>query len=247
MTAQPIHLSNSTPFDLIAESINDLLTEAYNWADGAGVENQAQADEVSRLIEDLRLNAKAADDERKRENEPFDQGKAAIQAKYAPLIADPKTKSPGRVWKAIDALKATLAPYLRKVEEEKREVERVAREAAEAKAREAAEAMRAASAADLESREAAEAKIAEAEAAQKEAKLAANDKAHAVGGSRAMGLRTKRTARLTNARAAAAFFWNRDANAFDALLQKLADDMVRAGQWEQLEGNGFDVIEERVL
>lgn len=244
MTAEPIHLANATPFDLISEEADNLLTEARNWADGSPVESQAQADDVSRLIEGLRQIAKAADDARKEENRPHDEAKAAVQAKYAPLFADPKTKAPGKVFKAIDALKATLAPFLRKLDEEKREAERKASEEAEAKAREAAEAARAAAANDLEAREAAEAKIAEAEAAAKAASAAAKDKAHATGGSRAMGLRTVWKAKLTDAREAAAYFWKLNPAAFDALLQKLADDEVRAGK-RQIPG--FDVTEERVL
>lgn len=244
MTAEPIHLPNATPFDLIAESADDLLTEARAWADGTAVETQAQADEVSRLIEELRLNAKAADEARKEENRPHDEAKAAVQAKYAPLWADPKTKAPGKVYKATEALKATLQPYLAKLDAEKREQERIAREAADKAARDAAEAMRAAAANDLASREEAEAKVAEAEAAQKVAKAASNDKAHATGGSRAMGLRSIWKATLTDSHAAAAHFWRLNPSAFDAVLQKLADDEVRQGKRTI---PGFDVIETRVL
>jgi hypothetical protein len=245
MTAQPLHIPNATPFDLIADDADDLLTEARAWADGEAIATQAQADEVSRLIEGLRLNAKAADDARKEENRPHDDAKAAVQAKYAPLWADPKTKTPGKVFKAIDALKAALAPYLRKLDDEKREAERKAREEAEAKAREAAEAMRAANAADLGAREEAEAKVAEAEAAARAVKAAEADKAHAVGGTRAMGLRTKWTATLTDQHAAAAHFWRTNPEAFLPLLQRLADDQVRAGKRGGIPG--VTIVEERVL
>jgi hypothetical protein len=57
----------ATPYEAIRVHLDDLLTEAANWADGSGVENQAQADEVSRLIEDLRLGLQAADDARVKE------------------------------------------------------------------------------------------------------------------------------------------------------------------------------------
>lgn len=244
MTAEPIHLSNSTPFDLIAETADDLLTEAHAWAGGSAVETQAQADDVSRLIEDLRQIAKAADDERKVENKPHDDAKAAVQAKYAPLFADPKVKAPGKVFKAIDALKATLQPYLARLDAEKREAERVAREAADKAARDAAEAMRAAAANDLAAREEAEALIADAEAAQKVVKAASADKAHALGGTRAMGLRSVWRATLTDQHAAAAHYWRTNPDAFTALLQKLADDDVRCGKRAV---PGFDITEERVL
>lgn len=244
MSAQPIHLTNATPFDLIAESAEDLIAEARNYADGAGIETQGQADDVSRLIDELRQIAKAADEQRKVENKPHDDAKAAVQEKYAPLFADPKVKAPGKVFKAIDALKAALAPYLARLDAEKREAARLAQEAADAAARAAQEAMRAAPADDLSAREDAEAKIAEAEAAQKFAKAATNDKAHATGGTRAMGLRSVWKARMTDAHAAAAHYWRQNPEAFNAVLQKLADDDVRAGKRTV---PGFEIIEERTL
>jgi hypothetical protein len=244
MTAEPIHLTNATPFDLIADHLEDLIAEARNFADGEPVANQGQADAVSALIESLRIAAKDADAERVRENKPHDDAKAAVQAKYAPLIADPKNKNPGKVWKAIDALKACLQPYLAKLDAEKREAERVAREAADKAAKDAADAMRAAAADDLQAREQAEALIADAEAAQKVAKAAAGDKAHATGGTRAMGLRSVWKAELKDAQIAAGFFWKRDPSVFNAFLQKLADEDVRSGKRSI---PGFDVTETRVL
>lgn len=244
-----IHLSNhppETPFDLISEEADDLLTEARAWADGQPVETQAQADDVSRLIDGLRKLAKAAEDARKEEVRPYDDAKAAVQAKYAPLFADPKTKKPGRVFAAIDALKATLVPFLRKLDEEKREAERKAREEAEAKLREAQEAARAAAANDLAAREEAEAKIAEAEAAEAVAKAAAKDKAHASGGERAMGLRTRHVGRIDDLSAAVRHYWRQDETPFRDLVQRLVDADVRAGR----RGDaipGVTVVEERVL
>lgn len=245
MTAEPIHhLPNATPFDLLSEHLEDLIAEARNFADGQPVANQGQADAVSALIESLRIAAKDADAERVRENEPHDKAKAAVQAKYAPLIADPKNKNPGRVWKAIDALKACLQPFLAKLDAEKREAERIAREAADKAARDAAEAMRQAAANDIAGREQAEALVADAEAAQKAADAAAKDKAHATGGSRAMGLRSVWKAELKDAQIAAGFFWKRDPSVFNAFLQKLADEDVRSGKRSV---PGFDVTEARVI
>jgi hypothetical protein len=244
MTAEPIQLRNSTPFDLIVESIEDLIGEARNYADGSPVETQGQADDVSRIIDGLNLNAKALDAERVVEKAPLDKQIAAIQDRYNIWIADRKNKTPGKVFKAVDALKASLQPYLAKLDAEKREAERVAREAVDKAARDAAEAMRAAAANDLQAREEAEALIADAEAAQKLAKAAAGDKAHATGGSRAMGLRSVWKATLTDSHAAAAHYWRTNPDAFTSLLQKLADDDVRAGKRSV---PGFDVVEARVL
>lgn len=245
MSAEPIHLSNSTPFDLLAEHLEDLISEARNFADGQPVETQGQADAVSELIENLRTAAKDADAQRVIENKPHDEAKAAVQAKYAPLIADPKNKNPGKVWKAIDALKACLQPYLARLDAEKREAERIAREAADKAAREAQEAMRAAAANDMAARDAAEAKIADAEAAEKAAKAAANDKVHATGGTRAMGLRSVWKATVIDPHAAAGHYWRTNPDAFTALLQKLADDDCRAGKRSGIPG--VEMNEARVL
>jgi hypothetical protein len=244
MSAEPIHLPNATPFDLLSEHLEDLIAEARNFADGEPVANQGQADAVSALIENLRIGAKDADAQRVLENKPHDEAKAAVQAKYAPLIADPKNKNPGRVWKAIDALKACLQPYLAKLDAEKREAERIAREAADKAARDAAEAMRQAAASNMAARDEAEALVEQAEAARKAADAAAKDKAHATGGSRAMGLRSVWKAKLTDPQVAAGFFWKQDATAFNAFLQKLADEEVRAGKRSI---PGFEITEERVL
>lgn len=241
-----VHIPNATPFDLIAEDAADFLLETGNWCDGAGVENQQQADEVSRLIDHGRKLAKAAEDARKEENRPHDDAKAAVQAKYAPLFADPKTKSPGKVHKAVDTLKATLAPFLRKQEEAKREAERLAREEAQRKAAEAAEAMRQANAANLAERDAAEAKVAEAEAAAQAARKAEKDKAHATGGDRAIGLRTKPVGTINDLSEAIKFYWRRDDRPFRELVQKLVDADVRAGR-RGASIPGVAITEERVL
>jgi hypothetical protein len=60
-----------------------------------------------------------------------------------------------------------------------------------------------------------------------------------------MGLRTVWKATVTDARAAAAHYWQTNPDAFAALLQKLADDDVRAGKRSGVPGVEF--VETRVL
>ncbi|MFC7378219.1 hypothetical protein [Brevundimonas sp. GCM10030266] len=245
MSAEPIHLANATPFDLIVESINDLIGEARNYADGAAVETQGQADDISRIIEGLNQNAAALDAERVKEKAPLDAEIKLIQDRYNAYIADRKNKNPGSVWKAVDALKACLQPYLARLDAEKRERERIAREAAEAKAREAEAAIRAAAANDLGAREDAETKVKEAAIAEAEARKAVADKAQASGGNRAMGLRSVWKARVTDPHAAAGHYWRQNPEAFNDLLQKLANDDVRGGKRSGIPGVEF--YEDRVL
>lgn len=235
-----------SPFEACKAHMDDLLTEARNWADGAAVENQAQADEISRLIEDLRLGAGAADDARLEEKKPFDQIIDEIQAKYNAYIGGlkSKVKNPGKVVVAIDALKATLKPYLDKLDAEKRAREAEARRIAEEAAAKAAEAMRAAEATDLVAREEAEELVNAAKRAEAEANRAANDKAHASGGARAMGLRRTYTAVMTDRKAALVHYITTRPDDVTAYLQGLADADVRQGK-RQLPG--FDVVEGTAL
>lgn len=236
MSAEPIHLSNATPFDLISEHLEDLVAEARNFADGEPVTTEGQDKAVADLIDALNTAAKDADAERVRENEPHDKAKAAVQAKYAPLIADRKNKNPGKVWGAIDALKACRKPYLDALEAKKREAERLAREAAETAAREAREALAAAAASDMAARDEAEAKVRAAEDAQRVAKVAANDKVK--------GIRTKQVAIIIDLDAAVRFYWGDNRDAFAELVQKLADADARSSRRV---AKGVEFREERVL
>lgn len=233
----------STPFEMSEVEIGDLYAEAKNWLDGEPVTTQAQADGLSKLIDDLRKAGKLADERRVEENKPFDDGKAEVQARYAPLIADTKSVK-GKVPLAVDMAKKALAPWLQKLEDEKQAAAKKAREQADAKMKAAQDALRSSQVADLEKREAAEALIREAEKADAAATKAESSKAHATGGSRAMGLRSVWRAEMTDARAAAAHYWVTRRGDVDAFFQGLADADVRAGKREI---PGFMIAETRVL
>lgn len=238
--AAPIGHNNPPAFDAIKVHVDDLLTEAKNWCDGSAIENQAQADQVARLIDDFRAAAKAADDARKEEAKPFDEAKAAVQAKYAPLIAETKGQT-GVIPRALSALKATLTPWLQKLERERQEAARAAQEEADRKAREAAEAMRATSMADLEGREQAEGLVAAAEEAAAAAARIDKDKAHAKGEGRAIGLRKTYRPVLVDRKAALLHYAATRPDDLVTLLCRLAETDVREGKRTI---PGFDVIEE---
>lgn len=238
--AAPIGHNNPPAFEAISLHVSDLMTEAKNWCDGSAIENQAQADTVAKLIDDFRGAQKAADEARKEEARPFDEGKAAVQEKYAVLIADTKAQK-GQIVRALEALKATLTPWLQKIEAQRREAEEAARKAAEEKARAAAEAMRQTSMADLEGREAAEALMSDAEAAQKAADAIAKDKSHAKGDGRAIGLRKTYRPILTDRKAALIHYAANRPDDLVSFLCRLAEVDVREGKRTI---PGFDVVEE---
>jgi hypothetical protein len=123
-----------------------------------------------------------------------------------------------------------VKPYLDRLETEKREAAEAARKIAEQAQMEAAAAAKAAGANDLAAQEAAEEKIAEAAKLQAAANRAANDKAQARGGSRAMGLTRTYTPVMTDRKAALLHYLAAQPDAIVACLQGLAEADVREGK-----------------
>ena len=229
-----------TPYEAIKAHIEDLVEEAKPWLTGAEVTTDDQAEAIKRLKDDFMLAHKAADAARIEENRPFDEGKAAVQAKYAPLISDTKSVK-GKTVLALAALNEALSPYLRRKEREQQEAARIAREAAEKAARDAAEAARAA-VGDLEAKEAAEELIAAAARADAEAKRAEAAKPQVRGDGRAQGLRSYWSPVLVDRKAALIHYAGTQTEALMAFLIKLAETDVREGK-RQIPG--FEVVEER--
>ena len=155
---QPPEQTPPTPYEAVKVHIDDLLVECRNYADGVAVETQGQADEVSRLIEDLRLAIAAADEARIAEKTPLDKKVAEIQERYNALIADNKTLT-GSAVRASKALKATLEVYLQAEEAKRAAAAEEARQIAAKAEADALAALRAAEPTDLGAREDAEALI----------------------------------------------------------------------------------------
>ena len=228
------------PFAAIDAHVADLMAEAWNWCDGEPIADQPGADAVARLIEAFREAGKLADEARREEARPFDEAKAAVQAKYAPLLAETKAMI-GIIPRATTALKAALTPWLRAQEAERLAKAAEARREAEARAQAAAAAMRASDAANMAERAAAEAMVADAEAAARRAKAIEADRSHAHGDGKATGLRRHYRAAMTNRKAALVHYAATRPEALVAFLQGLADADVREGKRAI---PGFDVIEE---
>lgn len=218
-----------TPFEAIKVHIDDLYAEAKGFLDGEPIATQGQADAVSNLLNMIREAEKVADAERVKENEPFDTGKAQVQARYAPLIGKTKTVT-GKTVLAADACKAALAPWLLKLDTERREREAAARWAADEAAAKAAAAFRAADTSDLDAREAANALAEDARKAEQAAKAAANAKATVKGDGRAVGLRSTWTPTLSDPRAALNHYAVAQPERIKTLLLDLAAEDVRAGK-----------------
>lgn len=221
-----------TGWTAIQTHLDDLLTEAANWADGAAITNQDQADAVARLKEDLQKGVTAADAARIEEKRPLDELVAEIQDRYNAYIAPLKNRVPGKASKAIAALSNALTTWLRKLDDEKRERERVAAaEAAKAAADALAARAEVKTSTDLAAMDDADNKLAEAEALIKQAKGVAAEKVQAIGSTRAVGLRSYWLADMVEGKGGDALrhYLNTKPERVKAFLQSLADEDVRAG------------------
>lgn len=242
-----IQTEQPAAWEAIRLHMDDLL-EQVEGITGVEITSQPMADQAAQLLSDIRKIVRDADKARKDEREPFDERVNEIQARYNAYIAPIKNKVPGLLSKAERALENQIAPWLRKIEQEKREREEAARREAEAKEAAAREAhQEALKSADIDEFANAEIKMAEAESAQKELKRVEREAANLkVDGGRAVHLRTKWIAKRIPGEGTLTInhYIKTQPQAVISFLQSLADDDVRRGVREI---PGFEIIEERVL
>lgn len=225
-----------TPIEAAREVLSDIETEASAWFDGADIENDAQADEVSRIIDAARKAKARFEADRKAEKQPhLDAGKAVDEA-WKPITA--------AVDRVTEVAKGALTPWLLAQEKAKREREAEARRVADEAA---AAARRAAEEADgsLATAKARDAAIAEAEAAQSRVAAAERDKAGAkgTGMARTVSLRTTWRAEVSDRRALLNHVARTRPADLDAFLSEWANREVRTGAREV---PGVTVWEEKV-
>lgn len=222
------HNNPPTPFETIAAEIDGLMIEAENWLDGAGVNSDSEHDAVTALDKMLLDAGKRLETERKVEVAPFDNAKAAIQARYKPVS--------GKVEMAREACKKALQPYRLRKEAEKAAAAAAARKEAEEKAAAARAAFAASQASDLSARVDAERLAAEAKNAERAAIKA--DKAAATGNA----LRTVTRAEVRDATAFAKWVWTNKRADLDEFLNDLAARLVRS----KIYPPGVEVVTEKV-
>lgn len=220
--------ANMTPFDAHKVNIDDLFEEAQTWLDGGGVSTDAEAKAVEQLLDMAREAKKAAEADRKIEAEPFDAGKKAVQAKYVPII--------DRADLIVTTCRDVLSPWRERIETEKRAAAEAARAEAERKAVEAQEAIRA-SAGNVAERERAESLLKDAKRADR---TASRTERSATTGN---GLRARWVARLTDRNAAIKHYWEKNANAFEELVVRMAERDTLSGAREI---PGFIIEEQKV-
>jgi len=223
------------PFEAYSLHIEELIENAKQFLDGEPIASQGQADEVGKLLDMIRTAKKDADKERAAEKKPHDDAAKEVQAKWKPLI--------DRCDIATDTAKKALVPWLEHLEAEQRAAAAKAREEAEAARIAALEAERAATqATDLESAERVELARKEAAIAEKAANKADKAKAHATGGSRAIGLRSYWIATLVDPVAALKHYKQAQPELLKAWLLEQAQKDANAGKREI---PGFAINEDR--
>lgn len=224
-----------TPYEQAEKDIGNLYDEAVQYLDGEPVNSQGVADDIANLLNMLRAAEKKAEEARKAEKEPHLEAGRAVDAKFKPLLE--------RAKQAGEACKKAIAPWLAKLEAEKRAAAEKARQEAEEKRRIAEEAIRARDAANLEQAAAAEALLKEAKKAEAAASRAEKDGAKAGNGiGRAVSLRTEYRPVLVDELAARRHYYETRHAELLAFLQSLAEQDVRAGKREI---PGFDIITEQ--
>ncbi len=219
-TAAIGHNQPPTPFDALKAHIDDLDMEARNQLDGKPIENDAQAEAVSKLLDDARKAKSAADEQRKVEAKPFDDGKAAVQTLWKPLLE--------RADLVAQTAKAAQTVWLVKKEDEKRAAVQAANEEAERLAA-AARAAAKADPSDLAGQTTA--RVLQENAAEAAKQAGRLDKApvQSRGGSRANSLRTYYTAEIIDPILFIRWAWAQRQSDVTAFLEELAATEARTG------------------
>jgi hypothetical protein len=212
MTAPIGHNNPPCPFAAHEAHIGDLIELAESALHGNAIETQEQADAVEELLDNIKDAAKALEATRKAENKPFDDGKAAVQARAKPLA--------NKLDIAKDTATKALTPF-RVAQEEKKDAEQKRlREEAEGLADEARSMFVQSAPTDLSARLEAEelAKVA------KKATAAANKIDRS-----ATGLRTYWTATVTDYGALLAYMKQSDPKGLRDMLDEYAQKQKNAG------------------
>ena len=201
--------NNPPACEAFSMAITDLFDEAKNHLDGKPIENEAQADALTDILDGMKQLLRDAEKARKAEKEPHLQAGKAVDARWK----EPKSKAELAIVEAAKPLTTwRLAVQAKKEAEEKRLREEVA--AKVAKAQQARS-----EATNLDDAEKAEAMLKQADIAKKTANKV----------SRApIGLRTYWEAEITDRRALLQHVMKSDPQWLEDRLTEYAEGQVRA-------------------
>lgn len=215
------HNLPSDPFEAFKLDLDDLFSEASNFLDGQPIETQQQADDMSALVNRLRKSIGGADEYRKAEKKPHDDAAAAVHAKWMEPI--------GRARIALETARKALAAYLIPQEAAQRVAAQALQEEANRQAEAAAQAAANLKQGDLAGETAVRAKMLVADEARKAAAKADKARPMAKGGERAVSLRSRWTATLSDSVAALKHYREHQPAELKAWLTEQAQRDVNAG------------------
>ncbi|PKR56381.1 hypothetical protein [Thalassospira lohafexi] len=211
------HNNPPSAIDELEQVAGDLYAEANNWADGTEIADDEQAGAVSDLINMIRDHTKKVEGNRKAEKQPHMDAAKAVDETHKPIKES--------LDRAAGILKSVLLKWQTKKEAEQRaEAERL-RKLAEEEARKAQEAIQQRE--TLEDAELAEQRVKEAKRLEQQANAAAKANANSKGSvGRAVSMRTKHVATVTDYKAAAGWLWQNRPGCFSETIEKLVQQEV---------------------
>ena len=214
--------------------VNDLVANANRWlAERPELTDQEMADKCSAFIDQITAMLKDLDKQRRAEKKPHEDAAKAVDARFKPLTA--------LLEKAKDLLKPKLTAWMLKLQRDRDEAARLAREEAQRKAEEAARAAEEAEKATdvVGASVAAEEAARAAEEAEKQAAKAekAPVNLQSAMGARTKSLRTVWRARVTSH--AKALWHFRDHPDVIDVIERLANAEARA---EAAKNEGISTI-----
>ncbi len=214
MTA-PAPIGHNAPpkFDALSLAMDDARDTAKDFLDGKPIENQGQADAVGKIVSEVKKLRKEADDARAEEKRPHDDAGKAVQTKWKPLLEKADT--------IVSAAQKPLTAWLTQEQaRQAQEAENARQEAVERQ--QAAIAAQRGAAGNLEATEAAKVLQKQADDAVKIAARAEKAKPQVAGMDRAIGLRSRRVAKVTNYRALLDWLIANDRDALEAFMDDYA-------------------------
>lgn len=217
----PIGHNSPPPIESHRLHIEELMEAAQQYLDGEPITSQAQADDVGKLLGQLRQAHKGADEQRAKEKKPHDDAAKAVQAVWKPLL--------DRVDTAERVAKKALEPFLEAEGAKQRAAAEAARKEADDKAAAARAAAQAAQATDLAARVAVEALRKDADKAAKAANRAEKDKPMAAGTGRSVSLRSVWRAEVTDPIELGRHLWKTRRAEYEEMLLGIAQREVNAG------------------
>lgn len=219
-------IPNARPSDLHQQTIDDLAEEAAHWLDGSEIKSEAEAEGVGKLLDLARAAYRAADNERRGEAKPFDDGKAEVQKRYNPML--------DKALLIADICKQALEPWRKKVAAAKAAEAEAARKLADEQSKLAAIAL-AEAGTNLDARESALSRV---DAAAEQVKFAKKMTRQATTNT---GLRTSHEPWVTDLNAALRHYFPLHRDRFQELVVELAKADIAKGKREGIPG--VEVIE----